>query len=60
MKDLIQARIESSKFYLRTSDLPVEAVAHCCGYESELHYMRQFKKMTGLTPTQYRLLPKDV
>lgn len=59
MNDLIQARVESSKFYLRTSDLPVDAVARCCGYESELHYMRQFKKITGLTPTQYRLLPKN-
>lgn len=52
--DLIRARIESSKFYLRTSNLSIVSIAHICGYENELHYMRQFKKLTGITPTQYR------
>ena len=33
---------------------PVAILAVFCGYESELHFMRQFKKYTGLTPSGYR------
>lgn len=54
--DIIQARIELAKFYLSTTNMPVRAVAAMTGYENELHFMRQFKKFTGMTPTQHRNL----
>lgn len=54
IQDIIQARIRSAQFYLRTTDMTIQALAAFCGYESELHFMRQFKKYTGLTPSQYR------
>ena len=34
--------------------MTVQALAAFCGYENELHFMRQFKKCTGLTPSGYR------
>ena len=54
MQDLISARIEHAKLQLRLSDMSVSSLALFCGYENELHFMRQFKKRTGLTPSQYR------
>ena len=53
-QDIIHARIEQAKFYLRTSDMNIYAIADFCGYENELHFMRQFKKFVGQTPSEYR------
>ena len=40
---------------LRSSpDLSVKQVAGHCGYRSQLYFASDFKKHTGLTPTQYR------
>lgn len=60
IQEVILARIERAKFYLSTTDLPVKVLSDLCGYESELHFIRQFKKKEGLTPTQYRQLYKTV
>lgn len=54
MADIIHARIEYSKQLLCTTSLSVHNIAEQCGYENDVHYMRQFKKLTGMTPTQYR------
>lgn len=54
MNDVINARVEQSKFYLLQSILSVGAIAEICGYESEIHFSRQFKKFTGISPKGYR------
>ncbi len=56
MQDVIEARIKHAKFYLRTTEMSIHSLAAFCGYENECHFMRQFKKMTGMTPRQYRIL----
>lgn len=53
-QDLIRIRISYAKHLLRTSDLPIEKVLELCGYTTEVHFYRQFKKETGITPTNYR------
>lgn len=53
-QDIISARIKHAQFYLRTTEMSIHSLATFCGYDSELHFMRQFKKITGLTPSQYR------
>ncbi|MBR1713374.1 MAG: helix-turn-helix transcriptional regulator [Treponema sp.] len=53
-KDTIAMRISYAKNILSTTDLPVEAVAVQCGYNNMVHFYRQFKKVTGMTPNQYR------
>ena len=53
-QDIINARLELAKYYLTDSDITIRDLAAFCGYENELHFMRQFKKFAGLTPTQYR------
>ena len=34
--------------------MSISSLAAFCGYDNELHFMRQFKKGTGMTPSQYR------
>lgn len=53
-KDIISARLRSARHFLTTTDLSIKEVADICGYENELHFMRQFKKYIGYTPTDYR------
>ena len=55
MQDVIAARLENAKFYLNTTNMSIQSLADFCGYDNALHFMRQFKKQEGLTPTQYRL-----
>nr|WP_317362966.1 AraC family transcriptional regulator [uncultured Blautia sp.] len=54
LNDIIQARLELAQMYLRQSDMTIQHISSLCGYESELHFMRQFKKRIGMTPTQFR------
>lgn len=53
-RDVIEARMERARFLLSTTDMTVGMLAEVCGYESELHFMRQFRQKTGMTPTEYR------
>lgn len=54
IQDIITARIKFAELYLCTSEMSISSLALFCGYENELHFMRQFKKLTGMTPSQYR------
>ncbi|MFV0343937.1 MAG: helix-turn-helix transcriptional regulator [Anaerocolumna sp.] len=54
MQEVILARIERAKFYLTTTDMSIRSLSDFCGYESDLHFVRQFKTKEGLTPSQYR------
>jgi len=58
-KDVIKARIKLSQFYLVTTDMSIHEIADNCGYDNELHFMRQFKKNVGITPTEYRINNKS-
>ena len=58
-RDLIKARLENSCFYLMETDMDISSVSAFCGYENPLHYMRQFKKYMGLTPSQYRAQTRE-
>ena len=53
MADVVNARILRAKTLL-TGSQTVKEIATACGYKSDIHFMNQFKKMTGLTPSQYR------
>ena len=54
MSDVITARIEHGKYLLANTDDSVANIATLCGYRNDVHFMRQFKSTTGITPSQYR------
>lgn len=54
MEDVTMARIEYAKYLLAGSAATVTEIAHACGYENDVHFMRQFKTRTKKTPTQWR------
>lgn len=53
-EDLIKARIERAKHDLIYSDDTLPEIAENCGYNNNEHFSRQFKKITGVSPGQWR------
>lgn len=53
-QDLIQMRIDHAKYILETTSLTIEQVAEISGYTNDVHFFRQFKQITGMTPAKYR------
>ena len=54
ISDVINGKIEKAKEILSETSCTVSQVASMCGYDNEEHFMRQFKKIVGMTPTRYR------
>lgn len=54
ISDVISSKIEKAKEILTETSCTVSQVAFMCGYDNEEHFMRQFKKIVGMTPTRYR------
>lgn len=52
--DVIQSRINYARYFLSNTTLSVKEIAAKCGYNNETFFMRQFKKHTGFTPSNYR------
>lgn len=52
--DIITARIDRAKYLLSGTTYTVSVIAKMCGYNSDVHFMRQFKEIAGMTPTEYR------
>jgi AraC family L-rhamnose operon transcriptional activator RhaR/AraC family L-rhamnose operon regulatory protein RhaS len=51
---LIQLRVNRGTVLLRTTDLNVTEVAFQVGFSDSNYFARQFRKLLGLTPSQYR------
>ncbi len=48
------ARLEKSKYLLRSTPLSVSEIAYACGYNWPSFFNRTFKKSTGVSPSEYR------
>lgn len=55
ISDVIASRIEFAKYNLMNTNFSIKYIAHICGYDNEVHFMRQFKKQVGITPSEYRI-----
>lgn len=53
-EDIVRGRIDRAKYLLTNSETPIAAVAEASGYRCEAHFMRQFKRLTGMTPGEFR------
>lgn len=56
MQYLTQVRIENAKKLLTESDYTIHAIGEIVGIYNTTHFINQFKKLTGLTPSKYREL----
>lgn len=52
--DLIEARLNSAKNMLLFGTKKIEEIADRLGYGNTTHFIRQFKKETGVSPGEYR------
>jgi len=55
MQKLMETRIEVSKDILKNTNLPIWKISEQVGYESVNGFCSAFRKVTGLTPSEYRL-----
>ena len=53
-------RIEEAKRLLEAGQMPVDDISNEAGYEDSSFFRRLFKRLTGLTPSQYRRLFQPV
>ena len=51
----LEARVSRAARLLSDSTLPVGVIAEQTGFESVYHFSRQFKRMRGLSPANYRV-----
>ncbi len=52
--ELIRFRIEKARRLLSDTSFSITEISVMCGYSSDSYFMKQFKKLTGLTPSEYR------
>lgn len=50
-----QQRVERAKRLLRSTKVPLVAIAYDCGFSSQSHFTTAFKEATGVTPSAFRL-----
>lgn len=53
--DLISMRIEYAKNLILNTNLKLKQIAEICGYTNEIHFYRQFRQRTGMTPREYQV-----
>ena len=53
-QDVIASRIACSKRLLEKTDDAIATVSQLSGFETDVYFMRQFKRHVGMTPTAYR------
>ncbi|MCU0536970.1 MAG: AraC family transcriptional regulator [Hydrococcus sp. Prado102] len=51
---LLQQRVERAKQLLKQTDRAIIEIAFLCGFNSHSHLSKQFRQLTGMTPTAYR------
>ncbi len=59
-EDVLTARLDMAKYYLKNTFMPVNRIAELCGYENDVHFIRQFKSRMGMTAGEYRKKYKEI
>jgi len=55
---VIQARCDLARLHLRETSATVEEIAYGLGYRDIYFFSRQFKQITGVPPSHYRVMPE--
>jgi AraC-like DNA-binding protein len=56
---LIQTRIRESKILLETTNYPIAVISTLSGFSSQSFFSQSFKRVTNLSPSQYRKINCD-
>ena len=56
---LQKLRVERSKHYLQSSDKSIEEICESVGYQDTQYFRTLFKRLCGMTPSQYRSSKKS-
>ena len=51
---LLKSRIDLARTQLQSTSEPIVNIAHNAGYSDQSAFSRQFRRVTGLTPNEYR------
>lgn len=51
---IVRKRISRAMEYLKATDKTVLEISGLCGFNNSANFNKMFKKVTGITPTQYR------
>lgn len=57
---ILQQRVERSKQLLSQKDIRIVDIANQCGFANPSHFARCFRKMTGISPQQFREMLPDM
>lgn len=49
-----KTRVDISKSLLANYDISIKEAAYSCGFSDEKYYMKTFKKIEGMTPSEYK------
>jgi AraC family transcriptional regulator len=52
---VLKARIDRAIILLKTTELPIVAIAHRVGFQTQSHFTRIFRQHTQMTPNQLRI-----
>ena len=53
-EELIEFRVEMAKQLLAKTEYSLSEISDMCGYSTESYFMKQFKRITNQTPTEFR------
>jgi len=53
-EELIEFRVEMAKQLLAKTEYSLSEISDMCGYSTESYFMKQFKRITKHTPTEFR------
>lgn len=54
MDYIIKCRIENSCWYLANHSTSIRVIAQACGYDNPAFFSRTFKKIVGISPSEFR------
>ena len=57
---LIKCRIEKAKKLLGSTDMSIMKVSMMSGYSNPAYFTKHFKRITGITPKEYRAQLEDL